>query len=365
MGLKIKVSKSKRRLSSSKQKKRTEKKRKETKEVVKAGNPGIGVVEAFTDATERKRADDEEYKRLFEELGEPAFLTVDEKIVEVNKTACEKTGFTRDELIGMDIIEDLTGEFEEAKEKLPERKERLKKGKPIRFESKLKRKDGSTFPVELTSTPIKYRGKQATFSIERDITKRKWAEEALRESEKRFRAIFETAQDSIFIKDRTLRYTQVNPAMERLFGLPTSKLIGLTDEDLFGEEAGAHIKEVDSRVLSGETVEEEYTKPVKGVPLTFHIIKVPMRDSFGEITGLCGIARDVTERKRGEEALRESEEKFKDLARSSADRLWEVGKDGKYIFASGRVKHILGYEPEELIGKTPFEFMPKDEAKCV
>ena len=89
--------------------------------------------------------------------------------------------------------------------------------------------------------------------------------------------------------------------MEKLFGFPVSKLIGRTDDDLFGKEAGAHIKEVDSRVLGGEIVEEEHIKPVKGVPSTFHIIKVPMRDSSGEIIGLCGIARNITERKRVEE----------------------------------------------------------------
>jgi len=135
----------------------------------------------------------------------------------------------------------------------------------------------------------------------------------LKESEERFRAISETAQDSIFIKDRTLKYTQVNPAMEKLFGVPTSKLIGKTDDDLFDKEAGAHIKEIDSRVLKGEIVEEEHTKPVKGVPFTFHIIKVPMRNASGEIIGLCGIARDITERKRVEEELQESKNKIEQL----------------------------------------------------
>jgi len=100
--------------------------------------------------------------------------------------------------------------------------------------------------------------------------------------------------------NRSLKYPQVNPAMERLFGLPASKLIGWTDDDLFGKEAGAHIREVDSRVLKGKLAEEEHTKAVKGVPTTFHLIKIPMRDNSGEIIGLCGIARDITERKQTE-----------------------------------------------------------------
>ncbi|MFQ5814366.1 MAG: PAS domain S-box protein, partial [Anaerolineae bacterium] len=177
---------------------------------------------------------------------------------------------------------------------------------------------------------------------------RQRVEEALRESEERFRAIFETAQDSIFIKDRTLKYTQVNPAMEKLFELPASKLIGLTDEDLFGEEAGAHIREVDSRVLGGEIIEEDHTKPVRGIPHTFHVIKVPMRDNSGEIIGLCGIARDITERKRAEEALRVSEERFALAVQGSDAGLWDWDIQNNSLYWSPRLKELLGYADDEL-----------------
>ncbi len=145
---------------------------------------------------------------------------------------------------------------------------------------------------------------------QQEIAERVRGEQALRESEERFRAVFETAEDSIFIKDRSLRYTHVNPAMERLFGVSASELIGRTDVDLFGQEAGEHISEVDSRVLGGEIVKEEDTKPVKGIPHTFHVVKVPMRDSSGEIAGLCGIAREITERVQIEEALREARDEL-------------------------------------------------------
>lgn len=74
-------------------------------------------------------------------------------------------------------------------------------------------------------------------------------------------------------------------------------------------------------------------------------------------------ATDITEQKRMQQNLEESEKRFKDVATSSGDWIWEVDKDGKYTFASGKVKRILGYTPEELIGKTPFELMPEDEAE--
>jgi len=143
-----------------------------------------------------------------------------------------------------------------------------------------------------------------------DITERKKVEEKLRESEERFRAIFDTAQDSIFIKNHTLKYTLVNPAMEKLFDLPASKLIGRTDDDLFDKEAASHIREVDSRVLEGEIAEEEHTKKIKKVPFTFHIIKVPIRDESGKIVGLGGFARDVTEHKKANEELKKKAEEL-------------------------------------------------------
>lgn len=120
----------------------------------------------------------------------------------------------------------------------------------------------------------------------------------LRQSEQRFRAIFEGAQDCIFIQDRRLRYTHVNPAMERLLDRPATEIIGLTDRVLFGEDDGRHSSEVGARVLLGESVEEERTRSVGGMPVTFHEIRMPMRDESGNISGVCGIARNITERKR-------------------------------------------------------------------
>lgn len=136
-----------------------------------------------------------------------------------------------------------------------------------------------------------------------DITDSKQAKDALRASEERFRTIFETAQDSIFIKNCDLQYTHINPAMEKIFGVSAAEVIGLTDEDLMGETAGACIREIDARVLAGEIVEEEQSIPVGGSQHMFDVIKVPMRDSSGEISGLCGIARNVSERKKAEEEL--------------------------------------------------------------
>ncbi len=134
--------------------------------------------------------------------------------------------------------------------------------------------------------------------VAQDLTK-------LKRSELYFRAMFETARDSIFIKDRQSRYTMVNPAMERMFKRSASDLIKCTDEDLFGKEAAKQIKEMDERVLNGEIIEQEDVKLIKGHARTFHTIKVPLSDSEG-IIGLCGFAREITKRVQAEAELKKA-----------------------------------------------------------
>ena len=190
---------------------------------------------------------------------------------------------------------------------------------------------------------------RANQQLKREIVEREQAENCLRESEERLRAIFQKAQDSIFIKDRSLKYSQVNPAMERLFDLPTSKLVGLTDEDLFGEEAGSYIKKVDSRVLAGEIIEEEHTKLVRGVPRTFHVIKVPIHEKSGEIVGLCGIARDITERKKAKEALQKARDELERRVEKRTAELVELNEKLKQeIEERKQAEHELRKREAEL-----------------
>lgn len=118
---------------------------------------------------------------------------------------------------------------------------------------------------------------------------------ALRESEERFRTVFEAAQDSIFIKDRDLRYTHVNPAMLRLLERPLEQVIGKTDGDMFPEDSSKKIRNLELRVLGGQSIEAEHTITTNRIPITISCARVPIHDSSGVVTGICGIARDVTE----------------------------------------------------------------------
>ncbi|MGD9210107.1 MAG: response regulator, partial [Desulfobacteraceae bacterium] len=129
-------------------------------------------------------------------------------------------------------------------------------------------------------------------------------EDKLKESERRFRTIFESAQDAIFLKDANLKYTLVNPVMERIYGIKAEDFLGQTDEDLFGDQQGFKNRAIENRVLQGEIVEEELKFGEKNKSLKiFHSIKVPLSSNNGQITGICGFARDMTSIKQLEAQL--------------------------------------------------------------
>lgn len=182
----------------------------------------------------------------------------------------------------------------------------------------LKAGTGDFVPARVSTSPLFLEDSTTICMIVTDITEQKRAKQALRLSEERFRALVEGAQDLIFMKDRHLRYTHVNPAMARMFGLDVSEIIGRKDEDLYGQATGKHIKQVDLRVLQGESIEEEYTASIKGVQITLNTVLTPLRDADGTIVGIYGISRDVTERKRAVPGIRPIAEAYPSPAMRTA-----------------------------------------------
>lgn len=196
----------------------------------------------------------------------------------------------------------------------------------------------------------------------RDISERKRAEQEVKLSEERFRAIFESARECIYLKDRSFRYVAVNPAMGKLFETPPSEFIGQTARWLYGEEAGKRAEEYDAGVFNGEIVEKESTRPVLGQLKTFHIIKVPIRDTSGEIIGLCGIARDTTERKQMEINLQNALEFLQTLMDTIPAPIFYKDAQGVYLGCNKAFESCIGLRREDIIGKNISEILSDSSA---
>lgn len=138
---------------------------------------------------------------------------------------------------------------------------------------------------------------QRNIELTSEVDQRKRAEQAIRESEQRFKAIFDGAEDYIFIKDRSLKYTSVNPAVARLLDVPASQLIGLAEEDAFQGRSAAQVRDLDTRALKGDAVQEEITITVSGQRVTWLETRIPLRNHSGEPIGICVIAHDISDLK--------------------------------------------------------------------
>lgn len=242
------------------------------------------------------RESEEKYRLVFSNERDAILVrdALSQECLDVNDAAERLYGYSREEFLKMKAV-DLSAEPEKSKAALdsPIGPEGL--FIPLRLH---KKKDGTAFPAEISASAFTWKGRRVVCSIIRDISERRKAEQALRESEERFRAVFESAGEYIYIKDRSLRYTHVNPALCELVRLQESEIIGKRAEDLLERQTAEQLMELQSRALAGESLEVELSRTVGGVPMTFHDSLVPLRSADGDIIGICGISRNVTERKR-------------------------------------------------------------------
>lgn len=165
------------------------------------------------------------------------------------------------------------------------------------LETKRFTKDGRILDVSLSASCFQdHEGMHAgVLVILRDITRNKRAEEALRASEERFKAVFETAQDCIFVKNTDLAYTHVNPAFLSVIGLQEIDIIGKSNEDIFGPDEVGYVRDLETRVLKGQTINAIHTLTIQHAQKTFDCVRVPLRDSSNRMVGICGICREVAE----------------------------------------------------------------------
>ncbi|GAF86724.1 unnamed protein product, partial [marine sediment metagenome] len=261
------------------------------------------------DITERKRAEEalreseERLKILFEFAPDAYYLNdLQGKFVDGNKAAEEITGYTREELIGKNMLElKLLPPEQIAKAAAAlARHAHGKHAGPNEFA--LNRKDGSQVPVEIRAFPVEIKGQTLVLGIARDISERKRAEEEMRESEERYRNLFDSTHDMVQSVAPDGRLVFVNQVWLETLGYTEADLPSLNLFDIIHPESLSHCQELFSRVMAGESLDHvEATFVAKDGRPTVVEGHVTPRLAGGGVVATHGFFRDITERKRAEE----------------------------------------------------------------
>lgn len=323
---------------------------------------------------DRKRAD--EALRRYELLaghGRDIILLMrrdDGRILEANMAATKAYGYSRDELLSMTLhqlrapetLSELPTQMAEADEH------------GVLLETIHRRKDGSTFPVEISARGETIHETRTLISVVRDITERKKAEEELKEKERKYRALFEAANDGIFLHSPR-EFVDCNERGAAMYGLSREEIIGRSPAELCPE------RQPDGR-LSSEVAAEKIQAALNGEPQNFewqslHATRGPFNVEINlsrvELAGsffLQAFVRDITDRKRAEEALRTSEGRFRLAWETSPDALSISNlKDGTYVDVNEGYTFLTGYPREDVVGRSalemPFWADPRDREPFV
>jgi PAS domain S-box-containing protein len=195
-----------------------------------------------------------------------------------------------------------------------------------------RRKDGVLYEEEMTITPVRDGAGAVThfIAIKQDVTQRKRAEEALRESELFNREVIANAQEGVVVYDREFRYQVWNRFMEELTGVPAAETLGQHGFDLFPHLREENVDLMIRRTLAGEVVHSldmPFRVPATGKSGWVSSVFSPHFDANGKITGVIGMIHDITERKRVEAALRESEQRYREFIARSIEAVWRIELD--------------------------------------
>jgi PAS domain S-box-containing protein len=314
------------------------------------------------DISERKAAEaelassEERLKILFEYAPDAIYLMDLEGVFSAGNKAAERLiGYDRSEIIGKNMAESgilPEDQFPKAADILGRNRRNEPSGPD---ELSLRRKDGGIIDVEMRTYPVKVMDGTMVMGIVRDVTERKKAQEALRESEENYRRIFQLSPESIFLIGVDGIISNVNDSACRRLGYAAGEILGRNIKDLAFLSDGSRAIVIDSfrRRMAGEELPpyEIGLTTKAGEILTVELVASPLYDGAGRIYGDLVMAIDITERKKNEEALRQSEEKYRSLFENAVIGVFKETADGKrFLDVNPAMTRLFGYgSPEEMV----------------
>lgn len=303
-------------------------------------------------AEESLIASETRYRRLFESAKDGILILDAETgmITDVNPFLIEMLGYSKDQFRNKAIweigfLKDIVANLDKFLE--------LQQKEYVRYDDlPLETAAGRKISVEFVSNSYFENNKKVIQCNIRETTIRKQAELALQKSESHLRTLVQTIPDLIWLKDTNGVYLSCNPMFERFFGANEADIIGKTDYDFVDRELADFFRRNDRKAIEEgkPTSNEEWvTFADNGYRAFLDTIKTPIYDSDGTLHGILGIGRDITERKKAEDALFESEIKYRSFFENSMDAILLTSPDGKILSANQAACNMFGYTEDELI----------------
>jgi PAS domain S-box-containing protein len=331
----------------------------------KADVEGRERVRLETELIERKRAEqqlrqsEEKYSTLVEKGNDGVVVVQDGLLVFANSRITDITGFSLKETLRKPFVDFLSPEYIES---MVESYKKRMAGEelPNRYEIGILAKDGRKIPIEINASRIEYEGRAADMAIIRDISERKQAEEALKESEAKYRTLVERLQEGVYQCDLNGTYVTLNDAGARIlgFGSPEQAIGKFKTGDLYYDWSD-RAKIVDEIGRTGRFAGEVRAKRRDGSVIWLLVNNNARLDGSGNIVGYEGTFADVTERKKMEYQIEQAAEEWRTTFDSITDLVSIIDNDFKLVRVNRAFADTFGKRPKELIGKPCYEVVHK------
>ena len=319
----------------------------------------------YSDITKRQeteealKASESKYSTLIEQSTDGIVILNVHSIEFANRKICDISGYSQSEILGKHFDNLISPESLKTLENSYQRK--LSPATANTLEMELLTKDGRNIPIETSAHPIMYKERAATMVIIRDISERKRAEEALHESEEKYRLIVENSSDIIFTLDAEGNVLYVSSSVKNMLGYNPEDLKGhpfaelVHPEDIKGVQESIQRTILDGQQTSGGI--EYRVRNSSGVWRWHNGTGNIVRDVNGKFLNFLCLSRDISERKKLEQTLYESEEKFREYTNKSPLAIFVTDANGKYIEVNPAACEMSGYSNEELLHMSILEFL--------
>jgi PAS domain S-box-containing protein len=321
------------------------------------------------DITENKLAEQslresEARHRAVTETASDAIITIDAEntIVFANQAAQQIFGYSAEDLLGQSLTKliptYLRDQHETSLKRYTETGERHISWQRLEFPGL--HRSGQEIPLEISFGEFKRGGQLFFTGIMRDITERKQADRALRKSQQLLDAIINNSTAVVYVKDVQGRYLLTNRRYEELFQVTREAIIGKTDHDLFAKEHADAYRAFDLRVLAARTpLTAEEVALLNGEIHTYISIKCPLYDEAGDPYAVCGISTDITELKRAEQVMKESQARLAGIISSARDAIITIDEEQRITLFNAAAEKMFGYQAEEVIGQSLGPLLPE------